>query len=213
VACWAHARRKFVEAQGSDATRAEAALAFIGRLYAVEKELAKMAPTAESESRRQQQRQTQATPILEELHDWLEQQSSQVLPKSPIGEAIKYARKNWEALERYREQAYLTIDNNLSERTLRQVAIGRKNWMFCGSAEGGKTAAVLYSVIGTCKHLDIDPFAYLREVLPGLFGLGARPGAEVLAYWLPDAWKERRCRAETASPPPAPNAGQEAAWV
>ncbi len=98
VACWAHARRKFVEAQGSDAGRAETALAFIGRIYAAEKDLAKLVPTAENEALRQQQRHARATPILEEIHSWLEQHGSQVLPKSPIGEAIKYALKNWEAL-------------------------------------------------------------------------------------------------------------------
>ena len=191
VACWAHARRKFVEAQGGDA-RAEAALTFIGRLYAVEKDLAKGAAPAADEAERQRQRQARATPILEEFHRWLEEQRGQVLPKSPLGEAIRYALKNWEALGRYREQAYLAIDNNLAERTLRQVAIGRKNWLFCGSAEGGQTAAVLYSVVGTCKHLGLDPFAYLREVLPGLFALGEKPADESLAGWLPEAWARAR---------------------
>jgi transposase len=203
VACWAHARRKFVEAQLGDAARAETALTFIGRLYAVEKELAKSTATPADEALRQHQRQAQATPILEELHSWLQQHTTQVLPKSPIGEAIKYALKNWEALGRYREQGYLTIDNNLSERTLRQVAIGRKNWLFCGSAEGGKTAAVLYSVIGTCKHLGIDPFAYLREVLPGLFALGEKPAEEAVAEWLPDRWLGR----SAASPPQTAGVG------
>jgi transposase len=199
VGCWAHARRKFVEAQGSDAARAEEALAFISRLYAVEKGLAQLAAAAEDESR-QEQRQTQATPILEEFHAWLQAQSRQVLPKSAIGEAIAYALKNWEALGRYREQGYLSIDNNLSERTLRQVAIGRKNWLFCGSAEGGQTAAVLYSVVGTCKHLGIDPFGYLREALPALFSLGDRTGDEGLVCWLPDAWQRRQ--RQTANPSP-----------
>ena len=92
---------------------------------------------------------------------------------------------------RYTEQAYLAIDNNLSERALRQVVVGRANWQFCGSAEGGRTAAALYSVVATCKHLGIDPFAYLREILPALFALGDRAGEEALARWLPDAWQKR----------------------
>jgi transposase len=111
VACWAHARRKFVEAQGSDAARAASALEFIRRLYAVEKDLAKIAADTENETLRQQQRHARATPILVEFHCWLEQEGRQILPKSPIGEAIKYALNHWEALGRYREQAYLSIDN------------------------------------------------------------------------------------------------------
>jgi hypothetical protein len=70
--------------------------------------------------------------------------------------------------------------------------VGRANWQFCGSAEGGRTAAVLYSVVGTCKHLGLDPFAFLRQALPGLFALGDKPSEEALAYWLPDAWQQRQ---------------------
>jgi transposase len=205
VACWAHARRKFVEAQGSDAANAEAALAFIGRLYTVEKDLRRITATAATEGLRQQQRHAQATPILEEFRDWLDQQSRQALPKSPLRQAVQYVLTNWEALGRYREQAYLSIDNNLSERTLRQVALGRKNWLFCGSAAGGHTAAVLYSVVGTCKHLGLDPFAYLREALPGLSALGDKPGEEGLAYWLPDVWQQRQ-RQDAESSRPSPGA-------
>src|SRR5262245_65985064 len=92
---------------------------------------------------------------------------------------------------RYTERGYLAIDNNLSERALRQVVVGRANWMFCGSAEGGRTAAALYSVVSTCKHLGIDPFAYLREALPALFELGDNPPEAAVAFWLPDLWQER----------------------
>ena len=90
------------------------------------------------------------------------------------------------------------------DSTLRQVAIGRKNWLFCGSAEGGRTAAVLCSVVGTCKHLGIDPLAYLKEALPGLFALGEKPPAEQLQGWLPDRWLPRRAR---ESPPGQAAAG------
>ena len=95
---------------------------------------------------------------------------------------------NWEALRRYLEQGYLAIDNNLSERTLRAIALGRNNWGVIGSETGGETAAVLYTMVGTCKHLGIDPFAYLQETLPGLFALGEKPTAEQLLEWLPDRW-------------------------
>jgi transposase len=94
--------------------------------------------------------------------------------------AIGYALNNWDALVRYVEQGYLAIDNNLSERTLRAIALGRNNLGVIRSENGGKTAAVLYSVVGTCKHLRIDPFAYLREALPDLFRLGEKPTGEQL---------------------------------
>jgi hypothetical protein len=121
-----------------------------------------------------------------------------------LGQAVGYALSNWEALMRYTEQSYLAIDNNLAERTLRQVTLGRNNWQFCGSAAGGQTAAALYSVIGTCKHLGIDPFAFLREALPGLFALGEKPAVELLLEWLPDCWLLRRAR---ESPPASAGAG------
>ena len=83
------------------------------------------------------------------------------------------------------------------------MALGRNNWQFCGSAEGGRTAAVLYSVIGTCKRLGIDPFAYLRELLPALSALGEKPAPATLAPWLPDVWQQRQ-RATPPSGPPRP---------
>jgi transposase len=198
VACWAHARRKFVEAQGSAPSQAETALEFIRRLYAVEKALAERLEP-EDEASWQQQRCARATPILEEFQRWLHEQQREALPKSLWGQAVNYTLSHWEALGRYREQAYLGPDNNLSERTLRQVAVGRKNWMFCGSEEGGQTAAVLYSVVGTCKHQGIDPFAYLREALTGLFALGKKPSDAALSAWLPDAWQRQRVAAQKAT--------------
>jgi transposase len=202
VCCWAHARRKFVAASESKDERAEAALALIRRLYAIERDLPPLvspsddATATEHRRRREEQRreirQRQAEPILVELKTWLDEQRPKALPKSPLGQAIGYALNHWAALRRYLEQGYLAIDNNLSERTLRTVALGRNNWGVIGSEAGGRTAAVLYTAIGTCKHLSIDPFAYLREALPGLFALGDRPPAEQLADWLPDHWLSHR---------------------
>ena len=97
-------------------------------------------------------------------------------------------------MKRYLEAGYLAIDNNLSERTLRAIALGRNNWGVIGSETGGRTAAVLYSVIGTCKHLGLDPFVYLRDALPRLFVLGQKPTAEHLVEWLPDRWLLSRTR-------------------
>lgn len=93
--------------------------------------------------------------------------------------------------------------NNLSERTLRAIALGRNNWGVIGSEVGGKTAAVLYSVVGTCKHLAIDPWAYLRDALPGLFVLGEVPTSEQLLDWLPDRWLLSRTRDQPVRNVPA----------
>jgi hypothetical protein len=95
---------------------------------------------------------------------YLERERSQVLPKSPIGQAIGYTLSDWVAVERYCEDADVEGDNNGAERSLGGVAVGRKNWMLSGSDNGGRTAAVLASFITTCKRLDIDPFAYLRDI-------------------------------------------------
>jgi transposase len=210
AACNAHARRRFVEAQASAPAEAEEALTYVRKLYKIERELAERFAAAD-DAGRQQYRFAQTAAVREEFHAWLVGQQPRALPKSPLGEAVGYALSNWDALMRYTEQGYLAIDNNLSERALRQVVVGRANWQFCGSAEGGRTAAALYSVVGTCKHLGIDPFAYLHEMLPALFALGDRPGENRLAYWLPDVWRERQ-RGPAARPATrlTPAATQEA---
>jgi len=214
VCCWAHARRKFVAATDAKDERAETALALIRRLYAIERDLPPLMSPAddpvaiEQRRRREEQRrdvrQRQAEPILIELKRWLDEQRPQALPKSPLGQAIGYALNHWKALQRYLEQGYLSIDNNLSERTLRAIALGRNNWGVIGSQTGGRTAAVLYTMVGTCKHLGIDPFVYLQEMLPGLFALGEKPTAEQLSEWLPDRWLLHRAR---AAPPTSAEAG------
>lgn len=207
--CWAHARRKFVAAaEGGDA-RAEVALGLIRRLYAIERKLPVLLlpsdePGGEQQRRQREEqrraaRQREAAGVLDELREWLDEQRPGALPKSALGQAIGYALNNWEALSRYLEQGYLAIDNNVSERALRAVAVGRNNWGVIGSEVGGRTAAVLYTLVATCKHLSIDPFAYLREALPGLFALGEGPTAEQLAEWLPDRWLLKRARASPAA--------------
>jgi transposase len=209
VCCWAHARRKFVAAADGGDERADGALVLIRRLYAIEQNLpplllpsdnpAAMAQRRQREEQRRKMRQREAEPVLTELTKWLDEQRPTALPKSLLGAAIGYASNNGAALKRYLEQGYLAVDNNLSERTLRAVALGRNNWGVVGSETGGQTAAVLYTIVATCKHLGIDPQAYLREALPALFALGERPEAEKLLDWLPDRWLLHRARAAPAT--------------
>jgi transposase len=204
VCCWAHARRKFVTAVDGGDVRGNTAVELIRQLYAIERALPPLLlPSDDAVERQQRQqreeerrrlRQQQARPVLDELKQWLGEHKARALPKTALGQAIGYALNNWEALCRYLEQGYLAIDNNLSERTLRAVALGRNNWGVIGSEAGGKTAAVLYTMVQTCKHLGIDPLAYLKETLVGLFALGQNQAEEQLLAWLPDVWLLRRGR-------------------
>ncbi len=185
VACWAHARRKFYEAQSSDLMRSMVMLAYIRLLYDVEREAR---DRQLSGGERRELRQAKSRPILDDIHAYLEAERPKVLPKSPEGQAIAYTLSNWAALVRYCEDGDLEIDNNGAERSLRGVAVGRKNWMFFGSDNGGRTAAVLGSLIATAKRLGLDPFAYLRDVFARI---AAHPNSR-LEELLPDKWKAAR---------------------
>lgn len=180
VACWAHARRKFFDAMKSDAVRSRTALAYIRSLYAIEKRGRDL-----EESARRDLRLAEAKPQLEAFKVWLDAESSKVLPKSPSGEAIGYALAQWRALTRYLEDGLLEADNNRAERALRRIAIGRKNWMFAGSDEGGRRAAIVYSLIASCAAVKLDPCAYLRDVLRRL--PSSKPSD--LKLLTPKAWK------------------------
>ncbi|MGC1520491.1 MAG: IS66 family transposase [Steroidobacteraceae bacterium] len=161
AACWAHVRRKFYDIHASLASPiALEALERIGRLYKIEEEI-RGRPANEREA----VRQARAGPELKLLHDWLHQTATTLSKKSELAKAIRYALSNWVALTRYCEDGRLEIDNNAAERALRAVALGRKNWLFAGSDDGGERAAAVYTLIGTAKLNDIDPEAYLRYVL------------------------------------------------
>ena len=179
VACWAHARRKFDEARTTAPLLAHLALARIQSLYRIEKACANL-----SAEERRVIRQRDAVPLLNSLGEWLDEQGRKVLPKSPIGKAVSYARAQWADLRTYTLDGELSIDNNLSERSMRPQAIGRKNYLFVGSDRGGRTAATLYSLVGSCKRHRIDPFAYLKDVLERLPTHPADRSGELL----PDAW-------------------------
>jgi transposase len=183
VACNAHARRKFYEARGSDALRSHQALAYYRQLYELERGAKDF-----SDAQRLQMRRDLSVPILGQFHQWLEAQRPQVLPKSPMAEALGYALNNWAALMRYTEAGFLTIDNNVSEREMKRIAIGRKNWLSIGSPRGGRTAAVLFSCTSTCQRLGVEPWAYLQDVLTRL---PTTPAGQ-LGDLLPDRWQRAR---------------------
>ena len=122
------------------------------------------------------------------LGQWLEAEQPKVLPKSPIGQAIAYALRHGQALRRYLDDGFVDIDNNLAELTLRHIAIGRKNWLFAGSAKGAATAAILFSATSTCHRHGVDAFAYVRDLLERL-AHDPQPAPEVLRDWLPDRWQ------------------------
>lgn len=180
--CWSHARRYFDRARTTAPTgEVLEALAYIQRLYAVEHEAAGM-----SSADRLRLRQEKSVAILNAFHNWLGQQRA--LPQSPFGEAVTYTLNQWASLCVYTRDGDIPIDNNRTEHALRQQVIGRLNWLFVGSERGGETAAILYTLIATCKRLRIDPFAYLRDVfesLPKDFS------PEAVNDLLPDRWIER----------------------
>jgi transposase len=180
VACWAHARRKFFEARSSSPSEASLVLEMIRRLYGVEDRARPLDDAA-----RLAMRQAEAVPILDRLREELDRLSSKLLPKSALAQAMTYALNQWKALCRYTEDARLTIDNNVSERRLRDQAIGRKNWMFLGSAEAGPRAAVLCTIIAGAKRHRLEPWAYLRDVIMQLT-VDASP--DQLTRLLPDRW-------------------------
>jgi transposase len=179
VACWAHARRHFYDARTTDPERSHAALARIRQLYDVDKQAKE-----QSDAERAAHRQAQALPLLSAFRQWLAVEAQNVLPKSPMGQALAYAQSNWDALCRYTEAGFLALDNNAAERALRGVVTGRKNWLFAGSDQGARTAAVLFSFTATCTRHRIDPFVYLRDVLTRL----PETPSEQLAELLPDYW-------------------------
>ena len=198
VACWAHARRKFVEAEKSD-RRAREVISLIGELYREEKHIKRVcerfgwswsSPGTDgdrAEELRCRRRQRKSRPLLERIHAWLRGPAcATVLPKSPLGEAVGYCRGNWEALCVFAGHGGLGIDNNAAENGLRPVAVGRKNYLFFGSDRGGHTGAVLYSVIQSAKRHGLDLWRYLRDVFKRLPTMTVSQVPELL----PDRWRD-----------------------
>jgi hypothetical protein len=199
VGCWAHARRKFHESRRLDSVRMETALAWIGKLYAVEKDLRERCQgewqhlaLEERAVRIAAERQERSRPLLDSFHTWLEPEASRVLPKSPVRGAIDYTLNNWAALSIYPDDGWLDIDNNEGENSLRGICLGRRNWLFCGSDRGGRAAAIHFSLLASCKRHGHDPWVYFRDVLTRLPAILPGASEEELLMLLPHRW----CRPE-----------------
>jgi len=187
VACWMHARRYWFNASKVEPTIPMPALAMIRLLYRYERDAKSL-----SAEDRYAYRQEYAIPVLDRMEEWLEDVGPRILPKSPAGDAIRYTRNQWQALRRYTEDGRLEIDNGRSERGLRLIALGRRNWLFAGSPEGGRRAASLYTLTGTCMLHGIDPETYLRDLFREL---PAHPVSRI-HEWTPLAWAARQPQAQ-----------------
>jgi len=181
VGCWMHARRYVYKALEAD-QRMGPALHLIARVYAVEDRAKALALSAEQ---RLALRQRVSVRLMERLHKYLLELKQDVLPKSSSGTAVRYALNQWEALTRFLEDGELEIDNGASERANRDIALGRGNWTFFGSDNGGRTAAVLRSFIASCKRSGVEPFAWFRNVLSRI---ASHPITQ-LTELLPHNWK------------------------
>jgi transposase len=163
--CMAHARRKFTEALQNNKATCEYVLKYIQELYAIEQHARDRNMSFEE---KYNLRQHEAVPILEHLGKWMKERYTQVTPQSSTGKALAYSIERWAALSLYASNGMLQIDNNPVENSIRPVAIGRKNYLFAGSHEAAQESAMIYSLLGTCKLHDINPWAWLKEVLTRL---------------------------------------------
>ena len=163
--CWAHARRKFIDAQDFDNAKAGEALVHIQLLYAIEKYCTENGYTAEEIKN---YRQEHAVPILKTLHQILQTQLANSLPKSPLGLALQYTLTRWDKLNVYTQDGNLRIDNNLVENSIRPVAIGKKNYLFAGNHEAAGRSAMLYSLFATCKLHQVNPIEWLTYVFENI---------------------------------------------
>ena len=179
--CHSHARRKFEAAKSNDPQRAARALVFYRQLYDIEDRAREL-----TDAERLQLRVAESVPLLTEFKTWLDEQhvNPRVLPKSLIGVAVRYARNQWPPLLAFTTDGRLPIDNNDTERDLRRLTIGRKNWLFIGSSPAGAVAASMYTLVASASRHDLDIWAYLNDVLRRLSA-----GESDLTALLPDQWR------------------------
>jgi len=198
VGCWSHARRYFVEALDAGDTRAALPLSLIGRLFEVEREASEQQV---DEAERLRRRDTLSRPVTEQLGRFVADTYNREPPKSPLAQACRYAINQWKSLTRFLEDARLPLHNNASELRLREIAVGRKNYLFAGSDAGAERAACVYTLVATCVLAGVEPWAYLADVLEKLASGWPQRRLEEL---LPPMWKRaREAAAQTPSTSPA----------
>jgi transposase len=181
----AHARRRLFDVyEATKSPIAEEGLRRIAELYAIEATI-----NGQSPEQRRATRQAQSKPLLDALHDWMLQQRRRLSGKSTLGKALQYALSRWDALVRYVEDGRLSIDNNLAERLLKDIAVTRKNYLFVGSDAGGQRAAIIYTIAETAKLNGLDPEAYIAAVLDRLAGGHPIRRIDELLPW---NWKANR---------------------
>lgn len=182
LGCWAHARRKLVDAKAIQTTgktgKADQGLAYIQKLYALEKVIKDQPP-----DERYRRRQNEAKPVIGELRAWLEQSLPHVPPHSAIGKALQYLHTQWHRLVRYLDDGAYPIDNNPAENAIRPFTVGRKNWLFSNSQAGAKASANLYSLIETAKANGLNPYDYLKVVFKELPNAQSVEAIEMLLPW------------------------------
>lgn len=182
LGCWAHARRKFVDAQKlqpkGKTGRADQALVFIQKLYLIEKQIKDAPP-----DQRYRIRQQQAKPIIDKIRQWLQKSLLQVPPKMALGKALQYLHNQWDRLIGYLDDGAYPIDNNAAENAIRPFTVGRKNWLFANSQAGAKASANLYSLIQTAKANGLNPYAYLKQVFKELPNATSVEDIEQLLPW------------------------------
>lgn len=190
AACWAHSRRKFFElARLRKMPIAIEAVLRIDALFAIEREI-----NGKSAAERRSVRQARSKPLIEAFETWLRGERKKLSPKGPLAQAIDYQFNHWNAFTRFLGDGRLCLSNNAAERSIRGIAVGRRNWTFCGSDSGGKRAAVIYTLIESAKLSDIDPKAWLADTLARI----ADHPAQRLAELLPWNWKAARDAATKA---------------
>jgi transposase len=180
--CWAHTRRKFVDAEKTHPAIAAEAVGIIRQLYAVEEQA-----KGKTNEDRLCLRQSQSQPILLRLREKLWAWKERLLPKHPMAEAINYTLNQWNELNVYTGDGAVLIDNNESEREMKRICLNRKNSLFVGNERGGATAAILSSLTSTCRRHGVDPQRYLTQLLTNL---PTTPMSQI-GQWLPDDWKRR----------------------
>lgn len=168
VACMAHIRRKFIEAESNDSKRAQRALIYIQSLYLLERQFKEENLAADQIK---EKRLEKSLPILNEMSKWVAEENKKLLPKSAIGKAFNYAIQRWDEMCNYLHDGNIQIDNNLIENAIRPIAIGRKNYLFAGSHEAAGRSAMIYTFFANCKRHNVDPAQWLKQVLPNILDM------------------------------------------